>query len=67
MRIYDYHSTIANYETVHYFFKREKNTVTGNPRYRVWIIDGDGVVYETIFHCYEKFIESHVIDFIEKQ
>lgn len=65
MKTYDLSGTTANYETVQYFYKREKNDINGNPRYRVYIIDPAGAVYEEIFKCYEQQIESRVINLIE--
>lgn len=65
MKTYHLNGTTANYETVQYFYKREKNDINGNPRYRVYIIDPAGAVYEEIFKCYEQQIESRVINLIE--
>jgi len=65
MKIYDLKQTIANYETISYFYKREKNDTSGNPRFRVYIIDPDGAVYESIFKCYESQIKEHVSAFVE--
>ena len=65
MKIYDLNKTIANYETVSYFYKKEKNDVNGNPRFRVYIIDPDGAVYESIFKCYEGQIKERVSAFVE--
>lgn len=65
MKTYDLNGTTANYETVQYFYKREKNDINGNSRYRVYIIDPAGAVYEEIFKCYESQIEGRVINLIE--
>ena len=38
-----------------YFYKREKNDINGNSRFRVWLIDPEGcAVYEKVFYlpCY---------------
>lgn len=64
-KVHDLHHTNANYETINYFYIREKNDRNGNPRYRVFIIDPDGAVYETVFKCYESQIESRLHRFIE--
>ena len=66
MKIYDLNKTIANYETVSYFYKREKNDVNGNPRFSVYIIDPDGAVYESLFKCYEGQIKARVSAFVEE-
>lgn len=66
MKTYDLYQTIANYETVSYFYKREKNDINGNPRFRVYIIDPAGAVYENIFKCYESQLKERVSTFIEK-
>lgn len=67
VKIHDWHGTTANYETIQYFYKREKCDACGNPRWRVFIFDPDGAVYETIFKCYEPQIEKRVIAFVEKE
>ena len=65
VKIHTWHGTTANYETIQYFHVREKCDACGNSRWRVFIFDPAGVVYETIFKCQEFQIEKHVIDFIE--
>ena len=61
-------TTIANYETVSYFYIREKSGKTGISRFRVFIIDVEtNTVYETIFQCYEFQIPQRVTDHIENQ
>jgi hypothetical protein len=57
----------ANYETVSYFYIREKNDVNGNPRYRVYIIDPEvSRVYEIMLKCYYFQIPERVQAHIEK-
>jgi hypothetical protein len=59
-------TTIANYETISFFYIREKCDPCGNSRFRVFIIDGEtDTVYETIFQCYEFQIAQRVTDHIE--
>ena len=65
VKIHTWHTTTVNNENISYFYKREKNDVNGNPRYRVFIIDWDSIVYETIFKCYDYYIEEKVISFVE--
>ncbi len=66
-KLHDLKTTIANYETVSFFYVREKNDINGNPRYRVYIMDTDTpTVYETIFKCYESQISERVKMFVEK-
>lgn len=66
-KIHDLKTVVVNHISVNYFYTREKNDVNGNPRFRVYIIDPDGVaVYETIFKTYEGLIKDHVIMFIEE-
>lgn len=56
----------ANYETVSYFYIREKNDVNGNPRYRVYIIDPEvSRVYEIMLKCYDFQIAERVQAHIE--
>lgn len=64
-KTHTWHTLNFNYETIQYFYKREKNDVNGNPRYRVFILDPDLLVYETIFKCYEHQIEERIISYIE--
>ena len=67
MKTYSLNGTTVNYETIQYFYKRETNDKNGNPRYRVFIIDPIGLVYEKIFKCYEFQIEERIISLIENQ
>lgn len=64
-KTYGYFGTTANYETVHYFYKLDKWEWERVPKYRVFILDPDGLVYETMFTCYESQIEENVISFCE--
>ena len=68
MKMYDLKTTKANFETVSFFYIREKNDVNGNPRFRVYILDSEtATVYETIFKCYESQIGERVTAHIENQ
>ena len=68
MKKHELHTVTANYETVSYFYIREKNDVNGNPRYRVYILDPEvSRVYEIILKCYDFQISERVRDHIEKQ
>ena len=56
----------ANYESVSYFYVREKNDVNGNPRYRVYIIDAEiNRVYELLLKCYDFQIADRIRAHIE--
>lgn len=67
-KIFDLHSVVIDYNEFTYFYKREKNDVNGNPRYRVYIIDPDGpAVHETLFKCYESQLSERVTVFIENE
>lgn len=59
------HMVRANYKDVQYFYKKEKRDINGNSRFRVFVIDDDGLVYENIVACYECEIEKYVTAFCE--
>lgn len=65
-KLHTWHTLQFNYETVQYFYIRENSDRNGNPRYRVFIIDPDLVVYETIFKCYECEIEERIERFLSR-
>lgn len=66
LKMHDLKTTTANYETVSFFYIREKSGKTGISRFRVFIIDSEtNAVYETIFQCYEFQIAQRVTDHIE--
>ena len=68
MKTHNLKTTIANYETVSFFYIREKSGKTGMSRFRVFIIDAEtNAVYETILQCYEFQIAQRVTDHIENQ
>lgn len=68
LKAYNLKSTIANYERVNFFYKREKNDINGNPRFRVYILDNEApAVYETVIKCYESQIPERVTYYIENQ
>lgn len=68
LKMHDLKTTKANFETVSFFYIREKNDVNGNPRFRVFILDNDTpTVYETILKCYESQIPERVTAHIENQ
>lgn len=53
LKIHDVKTAVFDGRRVQYFWKREKNTINGAPRYRVYIIDNDApAVYETIITDY---------------
>lgn len=59
-------TTKANYETVSFFYTREKNDINGNARFRVFFLDTEtATVYETILKCYESQIPERVAALIE--
>ena len=67
LKTHELKTTKANYETVSFFYTREKNDVNGNPRYRVFILDNDArAVYETICNCYESQLADCVTTHIER-
>ena len=63
-KIHDLKTLVINHESISYFYAREKNNVNGNPRFRVYIIDPDGLaVYEKIFCTYH--LEGSIKNFLE--
>ena len=68
MKMYDLKTTKANFETVSFFYIREKSGKNGISRFHVFIIDAEtSAVYETIFQCYDFQIAQRVTDHIENQ
>lgn len=66
MKMHNLKTIRANYETIQYFYTREKNDRNGNARYRVYIIDQEtATVYEKILKCYESQIAECVRSSIE--
>lgn len=66
VKMHDLKTTIANYETVSFFYIRMKNDINGNPRFRVFILDNETPhVYETVFQCYESQLREYVAVFVE--
>lgn len=66
LKMHELKTTIANYETVSFFYIREKSGKTGISRFHVFILDDETqTVYETIFQCYEFQIAQRVTDHIE--
>jgi hypothetical protein len=66
LKTHDLKTTKANYETVSFFYTREKNDINGNPRFRVFFIDTEtATVYETILKCYESQISERITAMIE--
>ena len=51
-----------------YFYRREKNDVNGNARYRLWFIDPNAAaVYEKIVQCYECQLEDYIREALENE
>ena len=67
LKTHDLKTVVIDGIAINYFFKKEKNDINGNPRFKVFIIDPEGpAIYETIFHCYDGQIKEYVISFIER-
>ena len=67
MKMHDLKTVVVNHSIVQYFYIREKNDRSGNPRYRIYIIDPDGpAVYETIARTYDGLIPEYVKKFVEE-
>ena len=66
-KIHDLKTAVIDGLAINYFYKKEKNDINGNPRFKVFIIDPEGpAIYETIFHCYDGQIKEYVIMFIKR-
>lgn len=66
MKLHELKTIIINHAEITYFYKREKNDINGNPRFRVYILDHDApAVYETIFKTYENLIPERVRAFVK--
>jgi hypothetical protein len=62
---HDLKTVVIDHISINYFYTKEKNDRNGNPRFRVYIIDPEGLaVYETIFKTYEGLIADHVKRFV---
>ena len=67
MKTYDLKTTMANHETISFFYQREKNDINGNSRFRVFFLDVEtSTVYETILRCYEFEIAERITKIIEE-
>lgn len=58
-------STTVNYETVQYFYKLEEWRYGDNPKFRVFILDPDNLVYEFLLKCPQSELEENIISFCE--
>ena len=67
MKKYELFRIDMAYDSVHYFYKKEKNDINGNSRFRVWFFDPDGFeVYEKVFTCYEKQLSDVIQNYIDR-
>jgi hypothetical protein len=65
-KTHDLKTVVIDHIAINYFYKREKNDINGNPRFKVFIIDPDGcAIYERIFKTYEGLIAESVRGFVE--
>ena len=68
MNIYDLKTIVIDCNRYSYFYKREKNDVNGNPRFRAWLFDPDNIaVYEKVIKCYESQIHGHLEEIIQRR
>ena len=66
-KVHDLKTVVIDGIAINYFFKREKNDINGNPRFRVYIIDPDGsAIYEAVFKCYDSQVKEYVTNFIKE-
>lgn len=64
-KIHDLKTVVIDHVAYNYFYIREKNDINGNPRYRAFIIDPDGIaVYERIFKTY--CVENSIVNYLEE-
>lgn len=68
MKKYDLHRVTVSGNEYSFFYRREKNDINGNARFRVFIIDPDGpAVHETIVHSCQRLIADCVAWHIENK
>ena len=67
-KYHDLKTVIIDGLPLNYFYKREKNDINGNPRYRVYMFcnSGDQVI-EKIFKTYESLIPKQIEIFIREE
>ena len=68
IKYHDLKTVIIDGQPLNYFYKREKNDVNGNPRFRVYMFCNSGdLLIETIFKTYESLIPKQIEKFIRKE
>ena len=68
IKAHDLKTVVLDHSAIQYFYKREKNDINGNPRFRVFIIDPEApAIYESIAKTYEGLIKEYVINFITRR
>lgn len=67
IKYHDLKTVIIDGQPFNYFYKREKNDINGNPRFRVYMFCNSGdLVIERVFKTYESLIPKQIKTLIKE-